>query len=80
LGTFVDVLVAVATSKAIDAATHRLASAGFNLARRMINATVCLGDSFGTKEKLGWFLLLLLLLLLDERPGGLVISFPAEES
>jgi hypothetical protein len=39
---------------------------------------VC-GESFGTKEKLGWFLLLLLLLL-DERPGGLVISFPAEES
>jgi hypothetical protein len=51
-------------SIAIDAATHGLASAGFNLARRMIHATVGLGESFGTKEKLGWLLLLLLLLLL----------------
>ena len=50
LGTFVNVLIAVAASKAIDAATHGLASLGFYLACGIIHATVCLGETFGTKE------------------------------
>jgi hypothetical protein len=79
LGTFVDVLVTVATCIAIDAATHGLTSVGFYFARCMIHATVCLGQSFGTKEKVGWLLLLLLLLFISARPGGSVISFSAEE-